>query len=73
MYTCARSIALAVTAVVALFARSTPFLAAVAIAMVILQAIDAIIGGILHDRLKTLGPALTALANAAALVWLLQQ
>jgi hypothetical protein len=73
MYASARSLALAVTAVVALFARSSTFLEAIALAMVIVQALDAIIGVRIHDRLKTIGPAATSLANAVALIWLLQQ
>lgn len=73
MYASSRSLALAVAAVAALFWRSVPYLAAVAITMVIVQAVDAVIGAVIHDRLKTFGPAVTALANAVALVWLLQQ
>jgi hypothetical protein len=73
MYASARSLALAATAVVALFARSSTFLEAIALAMVIVQALDAIIGVGIHDRLKTIGPAATSLANAVALIWLLQQ
>jgi hypothetical protein len=70
MYACARSVALAGVAVVALFAGSTPFLVAIAIAMVIVQAADAVVGGVTRDRLKTIGPAATAAANLAALMWL---
>ncbi|MGC4963050.1 hypothetical protein ACPXCG_05595 [Gordonia sp. DT218] len=70
MYACARSLALAAVALAALFAGSTPFLVAVAVAMVTVQAVDAVIGGVIHDRFKTIGPAVTAAANLAALVWL---
>lgn len=70
MYACARSSALAVVAVAAIFVGSTPFLAAVAVAMVTVQAVDAVIGGVIRDRIKTIGPALTAIANLAALIWL---
>lgn len=38
--------------------------------MVIVQAADAIIGFTIHDRLKTIGPAVTSLVNGLALVWL---
>lgn len=72
MYAAARSLALASTAVVALFARSTPYLEAVATSMVAVQAIDAAIGVAIRDRFKSVGPALTSLANLAALIWLLQ-
>lgn len=71
-YASARSLALASVAVVALFAHSQSYLAAVALTMVIVQATDAVVGWLDRDRLKTVGPALTAAANAAALVWLLQ-
>lgn len=71
MYAFARSLALAIVAVVALFAGSIDFVAAVALAMIIVQAADAVIGGVLRDRVKTVGPAVTAVLNLAALVWLL--
>ncbi|WP_448006706.1 hypothetical protein [Agromyces bauzanensis] len=70
-YAFARSAALLVVAVVALPAGSAPLLVAIAIAMTLVQAIDAIVGSILHDHVKTIGPAVTALLNAACLVWLL--
>jgi len=73
MYAFARSLALAVAATVALLAHSVAFLEAVALTMVIVQSADAIIGGVLRERLKTIGPAATAVLNAAALIWLLQQ
>ncbi len=70
MYAAARSIALAAAATVVLFASSSAYLEVIALVMVIVQAADAIIGAIIHDRLKTIGPAVTSLANALALVWL---
>jgi hypothetical protein len=39
--------------------------------MIIVQAGDAGIGMIIKDRMKTFGPAGTALLNLAALIWLL--
>jgi hypothetical protein len=72
MYTTARSSALAVAAIGAVFVRSDPYLEAIALTMVIVQAVDAVIGALTHDRLKTFDPAATSLANAAALIWLLQ-
>ncbi|MEJ3405745.1 hypothetical protein WDJ51_13475 [Rathayibacter sp. YIM 133350] len=71
LYALARSAALLVVAVVAVFTASVAFQSAVAIAMIIVQAGDAIIGGLIHDRVKTLGPAVVAVANALALVWML--
>lgn len=69
MYAFSRSLALLVVALAALPARSTPFLAAIALAMIVVQAADAVGGSVEKDRLKTLGPAATAAANAAALAW----
>jgi hypothetical protein len=71
MYTPARSSALAVAAIVAVFVRSDPYLEAIASTMVIVQAVGSVIGALTHERLKTLGPA-ASLANAAALIWLLR-
>ncbi len=73
MYASARSLALVVTATVALLTRSNSYVEAIAVTMVIVQAVDAVIGVRIRDRLKTVGPAATALVNAAALVWLLRQ
>lgn len=72
LYAFSRSSALAVAAVVVLFVRSEDWLRAVAVAMIIVQAGDAVIGARIGDRLKTVGPALTALANLAALVNLMR-
>ena len=70
-YAAARSVALAAVAVAALFSGSEGFAAAVGLAMVVVQALDAVVGTTIHDRLKTVGPACTAAANLAAVVWLL--
>ncbi|WP_241681030.1 hypothetical protein [Pseudactinotalea terrae] len=70
MYASARSAALAVVAVAAVFVGSVPFLTAVASAMVVVQAADAVVGRRIRDRLKTIGPATTAAANLAALIWM---
>ena len=39
--------------------------------MVIVQALDAIVGGIVRDRMKTFGPASLGALNLVALVWFL--
>lgn len=70
-YACARSAALAAVAVVPFVNASVGWLEAVATAMIVVQGCDAIIGAASRDRMKTLGPAGTAVANFAALVWLL--
>ncbi len=71
-YAFSRSLALAVAAVTVIFARSEDWLMAVAVAMIIVQAGDAVIGVRIRDRIKTVGPALTAIANLAALVNLMR-
>lgn len=73
MYAFARSLALASGAVAALLMQSVAFAEAIAFTMIIVQAADAVIGVRLHERLRTFGPAATSLANAVALVWLMQQ
>ncbi len=73
MYALARSIALAAAAAIAPFTGAVAFCIAVAVAMIIVQAIDAVIGAVIKDRLKTFGPAATAVLNLGALVWLLGQ
>lgn len=70
MYAFARSLALATTAVVATFKQSAEAVEAVALAMVLVQASDAVVGVAVGDRLKTYGPAGTALVNGAVLIWL---
>lgn len=67
-----RSIALAIVSVVAVAGQSVPWLAAVAVAMVLVQAGDALDGRTERHAVKTTGPAATALLNLAALVWMLQ-
>lgn len=71
MYAFARSLALALSAVIAIVSGSVGYLAAVAIAMVIVQACDAVVGAVIRDRMKTIGPAATAALNSAAVCWLL--
>lgn len=69
-YTVARSVAFAVISVVPFFNGSIAWLEAAALGMTILQACDAVIGMTIPDRMKTFGPAGTAVANLAALIWL---
>lgn len=68
LYAFSRSLALAAVAVVVLFTQSADWLKAVAVAMTLVQAGDAMIGVRDRDRLKAAGPALTAAVNLAALV-----
>jgi len=71
LYASARSLALVVVSVAAFPVGATAWLEAVACCMIVVQACDAAIGVTIKDRLKTFGPAATALLNLAALVWLL--
>jgi hypothetical protein len=71
LYAFARSTALLVVAVVALFSGSIGFVTAAAVAMIIVQAIDTYVGTTQKNRRVTFGPATIAVLNLAALVWLL--
>lgn len=68
-YAFSRSLALAVAAAAVPITASPSWLRAVALVMILVQAGDAIVGAMLRDRLKTLGPAFTAAANLVALVY----
>lgn len=70
LYTTARSLALACVSVIPLLTKSLEWLKAVAVCMIVLQLCDAAIGITIKDKIKTLGPAVTAAANLAALLWL---
>ena len=72
LYACARSLALFVASVVPFLSGSVGWLLAVAWSMIIVQACDAMIGTTIKDRMKTFGPAGTALLNLVALIWLFQ-
>jgi hypothetical protein len=71
LYTCARSVALMLASAVPFFTGSTSWLEAIACCMIIVQVCDAGIGVVIKDRMKTFGPAGTAVLNLAALIWLL--
>jgi hypothetical protein len=73
MYAFARSLALVVVSVIALFTGTVAFVAAAAIAMIVVQAVDTVIGARIRDRMKTFGPAVFAALNLAALIWMLLQ
>ena len=53
------------------FTGSTPCLQAIACSMIIVQVCDTAVGVVIKDRMKTFGPAGTALLNLAAVIWLL--
>ena len=71
LYTCARSVALVLVSAVPFITGSTPWLQAIACSMIIVQGCDAAIGVVIKDRMKTFGPAVIALLNLAAVIWLL--
>ncbi|UDL96253.1 hypothetical protein LGH83_08770 [Lichenihabitans sp. PAMC28606] len=71
LYASARSLALVIVSVAAFAVGATAWLEAVAWCMIIVQACDAAVGITISDRLRTFGPAATALLNLAALIWLL--
>ena len=72
LYACARSVALATASAVPVLTGSTEWLQAMAWCMIIVQACDAFVGTTIKDRMKTFGPAGTALLNLAAVIWLIQ-
>lgn len=68
LYAASRSLALALTALLAVGVRSRAGLLTVAFAMALVQAGDAVIGALAHDTSKTAGPAGLALLTVGALV-----
>jgi hypothetical protein len=72
LYACARSAALVIASAVPFLTGSTGWLQAMAWSMIIVQACDAVIGGTINDPMKTYGPAVTALLNLGAVIWLIQ-
>jgi hypothetical protein len=72
LYACARSTALVIASAVPFLTGSTEWLQAIAWSMIIVQASDAVIGTTIKDRMKTFGPAGTALLNLVAVIWLTQ-
>ena len=71
-YACARSVALTIASAVPFLTGATGWLQAIAWRMIIVQACDAVIGTTIKDRMKTFGPAGTALVNLVAVIWLIQ-
>jgi hypothetical protein len=71
MYALSRSAALAAAVLVPVFSQTRSSLLTIALAMVIVQALDAVVGATIHDRMKTFGPASLGLFNLVALAWFL--
>jgi hypothetical protein len=71
-YAASRSVALLVAVLFCTALRSRSGIAALALVMSLVQGLDGLIGALAHYPAKTYGPFVFALANAAALVWLLR-
>jgi hypothetical protein len=71
-YATARSVALAIASVVPFMTGSVGWLLAVGWIMIIVQALDAIVGVTINDKMKTFGPAATAVLNLFAVMWLIR-
>jgi hypothetical protein len=70
-YALSRSAALAIASVVAIAFQSVAWLAAMAVAMVLVQGGDAFVGRMQRNAVKTAGPAAIALVNLATLLGML--
>ena len=68
-YAFVRNLALTIVVEIALLRERHDWLVAVAMAMILVQAGDALVGLRIRDRLKTIGAAMTALVNLALLTW----
>jgi hypothetical protein len=68
LYALSRSVALAVAVLALGRSRSRPALILLALIMSLVQGLDALIGLTLGDVLKTLGPAVLAVATSASAV-----
>ena len=67
MYAVVRSLSVALTVVGVVGLRSRVGLIAVAFIMALVQGGDAVIGAIIHDPMKTFGPAFLAVVTLAVL------
>jgi hypothetical protein len=72
-YAASRSVALLLTVVIAICARSRMTLAVLGIAMTIVQAFYGVIGVLAHDPSKTYGPFAFAVLNALLVIRLLSE
>jgi hypothetical protein len=68
LYAAARSLPLAVVSLAALFAGSHEWLGAVAVTMILVQALDAYVGFEQRDIPKTAGPIFLSLLNLGSLI-----
>lgn len=70
MYGVSRSISLALAVVLVIGLRSPRGLMTLSLIMTLVQAGDALIGGLTHDVLKTLGPAFLSVLTGIVLILL---
>jgi len=71
MYSMSRSFALAFSSFIPFFFYSISYLSAISIIMIIVQALDAIIGFKISNKFKTYGPMLTSIGNLIFFIWLI--
>lgn len=70
-YALARSAALLITAIAAPVVGLPAFVAAIALAMILVQAFDAVVGATIRDPWRTYGPASLSAIGIACLIWAL--
>jgi hypothetical protein len=70
LYAASRSVALPLAAVFAMATRSRGGVAAMAVAMTLIQLFDAFIGFRLHDPGKAYGPLILSAMNFGLLLWM---
>jgi hypothetical protein len=68
MYAASRSIALAIATLACIGARSRNGVMVLALTMGLVQGLDALIGLVVHDPLKTYGPLALSVAGLASLI-----
>jgi hypothetical protein len=71
LYASVRSLALFAASLASFVVGGTGWLEAIAASMIMVQAGDALVGVSIKNRMKTIGPFITAAVNAAALWWFL--
>ena len=69
MYMFARSLALACASSIPVWVNAPGILAAVTAAMLVVQAADCVIGVLIKNKLRTVGPFMMAACHAVCLGW----
>lgn len=68
MYAASRSVALAIASIACIGARSRHGVMTLALTMVVVQGLDALIGLVVHDPVKTYGPLVLSIVGLASLI-----